>query len=93
MTLTYSDIIKSVAEELQLPEREVDRIYRAYWRFIKDSIASLPLKDDLTEEEFNALHTNFNIPSIGKLHCTYDRYRRVKKRFEYIKQLQNGRLD
>lgn len=93
MTLTYSDIIKSVAEELQLPEREVDRIYRAYWRFIKDSIASLPLKDDLTEEEFNALHTNFNIPSIGKLHCTYDRYKRVKKRFEYIKQLQNGRLD
>jgi len=41
----------------------------------------------MTEEEFLELKTNFNIPSLGKLSCTRDRYLGVKKRFEYIKNL------
>jgi len=45
------------------------------------------LKDDISEEEFKKIKTNFNIPSLGKLYCTRDRYLRVKKRFEYINNL------
>ena len=43
----------------------------------------------MSDEEFSKLHTNFNIPSLGKLCCTLDRYRRVKKRFEYIQNIRN----
>ena len=38
----------------------------------------------LSEEEFSKYRTNINIPSLGKLYCTYDRFLRVKKRFKII---------
>lgn len=85
--MNYSDIISRVSEELDLPKKVVDKTYRAFWLFINKSIKSLPLKENLSEEDFAKLRTNFNIPSLGKLTCTYDRMLGVKKRLTYIKQL------
>ena len=85
--MTYEQIIESVTNELQLPVDLVRKTYKAYWQFIRDTIQQLPLKDDISEEEFKKIKTNFNIPSLGKLYCTRDRYLRVKKRFEYINNL------
>lgn len=85
--MIYSDIIGKVSSELNLPAKLVDRTYRAFWLFINQSIQSLPLKEGIDEEDFAKLKTNFNIPSLGKLTCTYDRMLGVKKRFEIIKQL------
>ena len=79
--MTYGEIISKVAEDTGLSKILVDRTYRAYWRAIREHITSLPLKDDLTDEEFNKLRPNINIPSIGKLYVTLDRYRRMKKMF------------
>jgi hypothetical protein len=69
--MKHSEIIKKVAEELNLPEELVSRTYDAYWKFIRETISSLPLKNDLSKEQFDSLKTNFNIPSIGKLSCKY----------------------
>lgn len=91
--MIYSEAIKQVSTELGLPPQVVKEAYESYWKFIRESIKSLPLKEDLTKEEFDKLRTNFNIPSIGKLSCTYDRMMGVKKKFEYIKKLRNGRLE
>ena len=77
--MTYNEIISEVALSLNLPRKMVDRTYRAYWRVIREHIVNLPLKDDLSESEFKKLQPNVNIPSIGKLNVTYDRYRRMKK--------------
>ena len=85
--MTYDNIVNKVAEELNLPETLIKSTYKAYWQFIRDTIQNLPLKEDMDEEEFSKLKTNFNIPSLGKLTCTRDRYLGVKKRFEYIKNL------
>ena len=85
--MTYEQIIESVANEVQLPVDLVRKAYKAYWQFVRDTIQQLPLKDDISEEEFKKIKTNFNIPSLGKLYCTRDRYLRVKKRFEYINNL------
>ena len=85
--MTYEQIIESVANELQLPVDLVRKTYKAYWQFIRDTIQQLPLKEDISEEDFKKIKTNFNIPSLGKLYCTRDRYLRVKKRFEYINNL------
>lgn len=85
--MTYEQIINNVAQELNLPIEIVRNTYKAYWKFIRDSIQSLPLKEDLNDEEFNRLSTNYNIPSLGKLSCTIDKYKGVKKKFQYIKSL------
>ena len=85
--MNYSDIIDKVSEELDLPKEVVDKTYKAFWLFVKKSIQLLPLKENLNEEEFAKLKTNYNVPSLGKLSCTYDRMLGVKKRFNLIKQI------
>ena len=85
--MNYSNIIGKVSEELNLPKGVVDKTYKAFWLFINQSIQSLPLKENLSEEDFAKLRTNFNIPSLGKLSCTYKRMIGMKKRFEIIKQI------
>ena len=88
--MKYSEIINQVSKELDIPVEVVDRAYRSSFEFIKNKIQSLPLKEDISEEEFSGLRTNFNIPSLGKLVCTFDRMEGVKKRFNYIKKLREN---
>ena len=87
--MIYSEAIKQVSIELGLPPQVVKEAYESYWTFIRNNIKALPLKEDLSKEEFDTLRTNFNIPSIGKLSCTYDRMIGVKKRFEHIRKLRD----
>lgn len=92
--MTYQEILEKVSEELDIPIEVVKVAYNSYWSFIRDTIIRLPLKEELNEDDFNMLRTNFNIPSLGKLTCTYNRMLGVKKRFEYIKNIRrNGRLE
>ena len=88
--MKYHDIIDKVSQELGIPFEVVNVAYKSYWKFIKQTIQSLPLKDNLSEEEFSTLKTNFNVPSLGKLACTLDKYNRVKKRFKLIKNFRNA---
>jgi len=81
--MKYKDILKRLSEEMNLEEEVIDTAYKSFFEFIRETISALPLKEDLTEEEFKALKTNFNIPALGKLHCTYDRYLNKKKQYNY----------
>ena len=87
--MIYSEAIKQVSIELGLPPKVVKEAYESLWTFIRNNIKALLLKEDLSKEEFDKLRTNFNIPSIGKLSCTYDRMIGVKKRFEHIRRLRD----
>ena len=84
--MNYPDIVNEVSKELNLPFNIVDKTYKAYWLFIKKTIQQLPLKEDITEKEFNNIQTNFNIPSLGKLSCTFDRMLRIKDRNITLKE-------
>ena len=88
--MNYPDIISKVSQEMGLLPEVVDTAYKSYWKFIKQTIQSLPLKDDISEKDFTKLRTNFNIPSLGKLTCTFDRIMGIKKRFKYIKRLREN---
>lgn len=88
--MNYPDIINRVSQEIGIPTEVVNTAYKSYWEFIKQTIQSLPLKDDINEEEFAKLRTNFNIPSLGKMTCTFDRMMGVKKRFKYINRLRDN---
>lgn len=85
--MTYKEIINLVSNNLGIAPDIVDKTYKSYWLYVKNAIQELPLKKDMSEEEFNKLRSNFNIPSLGKLTCTYKRYRGIKDKFNYIKKL------
>lgn len=87
--MTLEEMIDEVSRNLNLPKEVVEEAYMSFWGFIRDSIQALPLKEDLTEEEFNKLKCNFNVPSLGKLYVTYPRYRALKDRYKYFKEIQN----
>lgn len=87
--MIYSEAIKQVSIELGLPPQVVKEAYESYWTFIRNNIKALPLKEDLSKEEFDKLRTNFNIPSLGKLSCTYDRFIGIKKRLKYLNKLKD----
>lgn len=87
--MEYRDIISQVAKDLNLSTEIVDKTYKSYWRAIREHISAQPLKEDLTDEEFMHLQPNVNIPSIGKLHVTLDRYKRMKKMFNIVKEKKN----
>ena len=89
--MTYNEIIGKVSESTGLPKKLVDRTYRAYWKAVREHIVSLPLKEELTDEQFLSLKPNINIPSIGKLHVTLDRYRKMKKMHHIIQELKNNK--
>lgn len=84
--MKYEDIITETSKDLNIPYEVVDLAYKSYWKFVREKIQELPLKEDISEEELSKLRTNFNIPSLGKLNCTPERFIGVKKRLEYIKK-------
>lgn len=88
--MRYTDIVETVSKDLNIPIEVVSKAYKSYWEFIKKTIQALPLKEDINEEEFSNLRTNFNLPSLGKLVCTYDKVQKVKKRFKYIKGIKEN---
>ena len=87
--MNYNEIITKVSQETNLPGKVVDKVFKAYWSFIRVSLQALPLKENLSEEEFLKLKTNFNTPSLGKLTCTYEDYLRQRKRHEHIIAFRN----
>lgn len=88
--MTYQEIVNKVSGDIGLSPDITDKAYKAFWKYIRDTIQELPLKEDMSEEEFLMLRPNFNIPSLGKLTCTYKRYSGVKEKFKHIKKLREN---
>jgi len=73
------DDLDKLAQELNISKETIWNVYKAYWQFIREKITSLHLKKEMSEYDYSKLKTNFNLPSLGKLNCSYDRWLRVKK--------------
>lgn len=74
------ETIARLAFQLGISKESVRKIYSYFWKYIQEKIKSLPLDKELSEEEFSKLRTNFAIPYIGKLYCTYNDYLITRKR-------------
>lgn len=75
------EALQRIARELGLPLEDLIKYYKAYWKFIRTTIEGFELKADLTQEDYDKLRVNFNIPFLGKLACPYSR--QVKLRQSY----------
>lgn len=82
-----NSIYERVAQDLKLPIEVVKAAYQAQWHFIRNTIEALPLKGELSEEEFSKLQTSFNIPSLGKIYTTHEKIQKAKRRLEYLTEL------
>lgn len=89
--MIYQEAVKRISESTGLPRKLVDRTYRAYWKALREHIVALPLKEELTDEEFMKLQPNVNIPSIGKLYVTLDRYKRMKSYHNKIIEIKENK--
>lgn len=89
--MKYEKQLSKVAQDLNLPLEVVREAYFSFWKFTKDKMKEIPLKEDLTEEQFNEYRTSFNVPSLGKFTCSYDRMLNVKK-VKLHKRKKDGRF-
>jgi hypothetical protein len=81
MNNSVNQAVKQVARKLSVDQKLVEQVYRSYWRFIKEHISSLNLRN-IDKEKFDSIVTNFNIPYIGKLYTGYGRVEKYKKQFK-----------
>ena len=88
MTNLYEDIFKQVSEDLNIPVDTVRLAYKTYWKFIKEHISELPLKE-CTEEQLEDMKCCFYLPYIGKLYCNKDTFKKCVKNHEIRKNLKN----
>lgn len=88
--MKYEKQLKEVAAKINLPLEVVREAYFSFWRFVVQKMEEIPLYEDLTEEQFQQYKTSFNIPSLGKFACSYERMQNVKK-IKYYRR-KNGRL-
>lgn len=79
------ETINRISRDLNLPPDVIKRAYKAFWMFIRQTAEQMPLKENINEETFKKLRLNFNIPNLGKLACTYDRYLGLNKKNKLIK--------
>lgn len=86
MTNLYEDIFKQVSEDLNIPVDTVRLAYKTYWKFIKEHISELPLKE-CTEEQLEDMKCCFYLPYIGKLYCNEDTFKKSVKNHEIKKNL------
>ena len=73
-------VLHKASKELNLNPKEVSKAYILYWRYFREYISSIEFRKDMSKNDFDNLHASFNIPSLGKFCCTYDRYLRLKKK-------------
>lgn len=82
----YQEILTKVSNDNNIPITIVQNVYQTYWYIIRNIVQSLPLKEDITEEEFVKLKPNINITRLGKLYVLYPKYLKLKKKYQLLQK-------
>lgn len=79
--------VKELSKKLNIPENVILNAHRGYYKFIKEKLEELPLKEDLTDESLDSMVKSINVSSLGKFFIDIDKYKRKK---EIYKQYLNN---
>ena len=82
-------IEQKIADDLKLPREAVHKAYHAYWAYIRNVVSSIPFKEGIADSDYDTYKTSVNIPSLGKLFCTLDRYHKIQDRYEMLNKITN----
>ena len=72
-------IVKSLMVKYQIDEEQAIEIIESPFKFIRGKVKEVDVTNVETEEEFNEVTKNFNIPCIGKLYANYYNFKRFKR--------------
>lgn len=76
-------LIHKIGLKYNLQDDVIKKIVTSPYIFAREHITSLSIEENITEEEFNKLKTNFIFSHIGKLYINYGtvlRYQNQKKK-------------
>ncbi len=86
MTKSDNDKIKKLIHRIglkyNLRDEDVNKIITSPYIYVRQIITNMEIEENITEDEFNKLKTNFIFPNIGKLYIKYGtvlRYQNQKK--------------
>lgn len=91
MNNTLNLAIEQVARNLCVDKKLVEAVYKSYWRFIKEHVASYSLRD-MSQEEFKVTDTNFNIPYIGKLYVRENKLEKYNNQLKYYQNVKAKKI-
>lgn len=80
-------ICDTVAIEQKASKVLMEKLYRAYWLFVKEKILEMDFSRKLTEKEFEESKLSVTIPHIGRLACTWKMYNEINEDINHIKEL------
>ena len=86
--MTNKDILRlyhKVGLQTMVRDQFVKEIIESQYKFVREKINELEFNENITEEEFKQIKTNFTFKYLGKL---YTNYRIVSN---YLKRKKNGR--
>ncbi len=86
MNNTLNLALRKAARNLSVDQKLVEVVYKSYWQFIKNHIASLPLRT-MEREEFDSTVANFNLPYLGKLYASYDKVEKYKRQLKFYQNV------
>lgn len=88
MNNTLSSALRKVSRNLSVDRSLVESVYKSYWKFIKETISEHRLSE-MTEEEFDSLSANFNIPRLGKLFVEYEKIEKYRRHIKYLQNVKD----
>ncbi len=72
--------IEEIAERYNISFEQAKEIVYSPYEFMREKLGELSLDDNLSKEEFYNKKTNFNMPSLFKLHASYYAYKEIMKK-------------
>lgn len=87
-----SAIIHTVGLNNNLTDEQVRQIIESQFRFTYEEIRKLNFKD-LTDEEIDALKTNFYYKYLGKLYTNSESFNSIKRKEDYVIKLKQKEED
>lgn len=65
-------LIHSIGLKHNLQDEVINKIVNSPYKFTREKISELQISDDMSEEEYNKLKTNFIYLYIGRLYTNFD---------------------
>ena len=65
-------LIHSIGLKHNLQDEVINKIVNSPYKFTREKISELQISDDMSEEEYDKLKTNFMYLYIGKLYTTFE---------------------